>query len=118
MARDIELSAQGRLAVLSAHLTATSIEADESSTLQPHCLSAQTFVLPPPNLQGTLTVIDDRTGKKHRVEVSEEGTVKATDLKKVFFLVLFRLVGDKLQEKMKVKFIISFGFSLIRLKTQ
>ncbi|KAF3444946.1 hypothetical protein FNV43_RR14639 [Rhamnella rubrinervis] len=83
MARDVELSAQGRLAVLSAHLAAASIEADDSSALQPHCLSAQTFVLPPPNLQGTLTVIDDRTGKKYQVQVSEEGTVKATDLKKI-----------------------------------
>lgn len=121
MARDIELSAQGRLAVLSAHLTAAFIEAEDSSTLQPHCLSAQTVVLPPPNLQGTLTVIDDRTGKKYQVQVSEGGTVQATDLKKVFFLVSFCCsisvwLVINCKKKMKVKFITSFGFSLIRIK--
>ncbi|KAH7533763.1 hypothetical protein FEM48_Zijuj04G0166200 [Ziziphus jujuba var. spinosa] len=87
MQRPIELSAQGRLAVLSAHLAAAaSIEADEddlSSTLQPHCVSAQTFVPPPPDLRGSLTIVDDRTGKKYQVQVSEGGTVKATDLKKI-----------------------------------
>lgn len=91
MQRPIELSAQGRLAVLSAHLAAAaSIEADEddlSSTLQPHCVSAQTFVPPPPDLRGSLTIVDDRTGKKYQVQVSEGGTVKATDLKKVFLSV-------------------------------
>lgn len=96
MARDIESSAQGRLAVLSAHLTAASIRAEHptaSTDLQPHCLSAQSLVLPPPNLQGTLTVVDDRTGKKYQVQVSEEGTVKATDLKKAtFFQSLFWFV--------------------------
>eukprot|EP00245_Coleochaete_scutata_P001385 TRINITY_DN11693_c0_g1_i1.p1 TRINITY_DN11693_c0_g1~~TRINITY_DN11693_c0_g1_i1.p1 ORF type:complete len:538 (-),score=93.01 TRINITY_DN11693_c0_g1_i1:543-2156(-) len=33
--------------------------------------------------KGTITVIDNRTGKKYDFEVSEAGTVKATDLKKI-----------------------------------
>lgn len=32
---------------------------------------------------GTLTVVDNRTGKKYEFEISEGGTVKATDFKKV-----------------------------------
>ncbi|MCI94157.1 citrate synthase glyoxysomal-like, partial [Trifolium medium] len=47
--------------------------------LLPHRLSAQ---LPAANLNGTLTIVDERTGKKYQVEVSRDGTVKATDFKK------------------------------------
>ena len=32
---------------------------------------------------GTLTVVDNRTGKKYEFDISEGGTVKATDFKKV-----------------------------------
>lgn len=37
----------------------------------------------PGNLSGSLMVGDSRTGKKYEVKISEEGTVKATDFKKV-----------------------------------
>ncbi|KAB2610904.1 citrate synthase [Pyrus ussuriensis x Pyrus communis] len=49
--------------------------------LEPHCASAH--VPPPGNLRGPLTIVDERTGKRYQVQVSEEGTVKATDLKKI-----------------------------------
>ena len=32
---------------------------------------------------GTLTVIDNRTGKKYEIKISEGGTIRATDLKAI-----------------------------------
>ncbi|XP_068667303.1 citrate synthase, glyoxysomal-like [Aristolochia californica] len=75
--------ARRRLAILSAHLGAA---CDGSSPiLEASCVSAQDggFVPPPENLRGRLTVIDERTGKKYEIQVSDEGTVKATDFKKI-----------------------------------
>ena len=84
--------ARGRLAVLTAHLT-TATSSNEPieglPPLEPNCLSAQ--VSPPGNLAGSLTVVDGRTGKKYQVPVSEDGTVKATDLKKVCLMFLREL---------------------------
>ena len=80
--------AQARLAVLSAHLSA-SVESDaffSSPAIEASCVSAQTFVAPTPNVRGSLAFVDERTGKKYQVQVSDEGTVKATDLKKVYEL--------------------------------
>ncbi|KAI8551228.1 hypothetical protein RHMOL_Rhmol06G0168600 [Rhododendron molle] len=80
---DPSTSARGRLAVLSAHLSAC-VEPDAfTPAIEASCVSAQTFVAPPPNLKGSLAIVDERTGKKYKVEVSDEGTVKATDLKKI-----------------------------------
>ncbi|GFS45465.1 citrate synthase 2 [Actinidia rufa] len=82
---DPSIVARARLAVLSAHLSA-SVESDaffSSPAIEASCVSAQTFVAPPPNVRGSLTVVDERTGKKYQVQVSDEGTVKATDLKKI-----------------------------------
>ncbi|CAI9089097.1 OLC1v1023603C1 [Oldenlandia corymbosa var. corymbosa] len=78
------LVARGRLAVLSAHLSASPnvFDSVSSSIIERSTASAQ-LVSPPPNLKGALTIIDERTGKKYQVQVSEEGTVKATDLKKI-----------------------------------
>jgi hypothetical protein len=75
--------ARDRLAVLTAHLAASVDCIEVAPALEPHCLSAQTVVPPPGNLRGSLTIVDERTGKKYQVPVSEEGTVKATELKKV-----------------------------------
>ncbi|KAM3216489.1 Citrate synthase 2, peroxisomal [Capsicum chinense] len=74
--------ARGRLAVLSAHLAATSsLNISDSKLLETSVVSA--VVPPPPNVKGALTIFDERTGKKYPVQVSEEGTIKATDLKKI-----------------------------------
>ncbi|WMV39467.1 hypothetical protein MTR67_032852 [Solanum verrucosum] len=74
--------ARSRLSVITAHLTAD--YSSSSPVLETSSVSASTAaVSPPPNLKGTLTIIDERTGKKYQVPVTEEGTVKATDFKKI-----------------------------------
>lgn len=78
--------ARGRLAMLAAHLLP--FELTDHDALRPIPLSAQ---LPPTNLAGSLTVVDDRTGKKYQLQVSKEGTVKASDLKKVNFLLIHEI---------------------------
>ncbi|KAH7571573.1 hypothetical protein JRO89_XS04G0081300 [Xanthoceras sorbifolium] len=77
--------ARGRLGVLSAHLAApVGLNRDTTTTaIEPWCVSAQSTVMPPGNLNGTLTVVDERTGKKYQITVSEDGTVKASDFKKI-----------------------------------
>ncbi|KAG1346528.1 putative Citrate synthase, glyoxysomal [Cocos nucifera] len=72
--------ARSRLAVLSAHLAAA---ANLPPILETSPVSAQEIVRPPGNFGGFLTVVDGRTGKKFELQISEEGTVKATDLKKI-----------------------------------
>ncbi|XP_062105793.1 citrate synthase, glyoxysomal [Humulus lupulus] len=81
---ELPITARSRLAVLSAHLAAVSFEPNDlSSSLDPLCVSSQTIVQPPGNLKGSLSIVDERTGRKYQVQVSEEGTIKATDLKKI-----------------------------------
>ncbi|GAU12391.1 hypothetical protein TSUD_253420 [Trifolium subterraneum] len=72
------LFARSRLATLTAHLLPFNNQ--PADHLLPHHLSAQS---PAANLNGTLTIVDERTGKKYQVEVSQDGTVKATDFKKI-----------------------------------
>nr|XP_010916480.1 citrate synthase, glyoxysomal [Elaeis guineensis] len=79
--------ARSRLAVLSAHLAAAASPVSYSGDLPPILetspVSAQEIVRHPGDLGGFLTVVDGRTGKKFELKISEEGTVKATDLKKI-----------------------------------
>ncbi|VFQ78698.1 unnamed protein product [Cuscuta campestris] len=80
---DFSAVARGRLEVLSAHLAASdSINPPETTPLNTSVVLA-TDLAPPPNLKGSLTIVDERTGKRYQVQVSEEGTIKATDLKKI-----------------------------------
>ncbi|CAA2987658.1 citrate synthase, glyoxysomal-like [Olea europaea subsp. europaea] len=72
--------ARSRLAVLSAHLSASINSYDVVSMEVSSCSAA---VAPPPKVGGSLTIVDDRTGKQYQVQVSEEGTIKATDLKMI-----------------------------------
>ncbi|PKI62861.1 hypothetical protein CRG98_016698 [Punica granatum] len=58
-------------------------ELEAAPLIEASCTLAQNSVSPPGNLKGTLTVVDERTGRTYQVAVSEEGTVKATDLKKI-----------------------------------
>ena len=76
-------TARSRLAVLTAHLVGATTLESSSSSINRSCVSAQ--VSPPGNLRGALTVIDERTGKKYQIPVSQDGTVKASDFKKVYF---------------------------------
>lgn len=83
--------ARSRLSVITAHLAAD--YSASSHGLETSSVSAPTAaVSPPPNLKGALTIIDERTGKKYQVPVTEEGTVKATDFKKVSFYACLRRV--------------------------
>lgn len=82
---DSSMMARGRLAVLSAHFSAESSKVPQ--LLETSCVSAQSRVPPPDNLKGLLTIVDERSGQRYKVEVSEDGTVKATDLKKVRTLI-------------------------------
>jgi citrate synthase len=68
--------ARGRLAVLSSHLAAGAVK---SEGLERSPVSA---AAPGPRA-GALAVVDGRTGKRHEVKVSEDGTVRATDFKKI-----------------------------------
>ncbi|EXC25416.1 hypothetical protein L484_016799 [Morus notabilis] len=82
---EFPVTARAHLAVLSAHLASASLEPTElfgSAALELNCVSAQTFDPPPPNLKGSLTIVDERTSRSYQVQASDEGTVKATDLKK------------------------------------
>lgn len=81
-------AARNRLATLTAHLLPST--ATSAALLQPIRLSASSGISPPANLKGTLTVVDDRTGKKYQIDVSPDGTVKSNDFKKV--LILFFLL--------------------------
>lgn len=85
---DSSVVARGRLAVLQAHLSACIESNSFTPVLESSPVSAQVFVAPPPNLKGSLTIADDRTGKKYKVPVSDEGTVRATDFKKVIEVLL------------------------------
>lgn len=75
------LLAQSRLAILSSHLIPT--PESSSSSLESSVVSSQNLIPPPANLKGSLTIVDERTGKKYQIQVSGDGTVKATDFKKI-----------------------------------
>ncbi|GLT52721.1 hypothetical protein SLA2020_260430 [Shorea laevis] len=70
---EVGAKVKGRLAILAAHLAAPP-PSDLSSPpiIEPWCVSAQAAA----SLGGSLTIIDERTGKKYHVPVSAEGTVK------------------------------------------
>lgn len=75
--------ARARLAVLSGHLAAVSAAGGGASPLERSPVSVQEIPPPPRNLGGSLAVIDGRSGKKFEFKISDEGTVRATDFKKV-----------------------------------
>lgn len=82
---DSSVLASSRLAILHAHLGVSSSPKSSSfdSMIQPSPVSAQSAIQPPGDLKGSLNIIDNRTGKTYLVQVSSDGTIKATDLKKV-----------------------------------
>ncbi|GLT77416.1 hypothetical protein SLA2020_490040 [Shorea laevis] len=80
---EVGVKVKGHLAVLAAHLAA--LPASDLSSLpivEPWCVAAQTAAA---SLGGSLTIIDERTGKKYQVSVSvsAEGNVKAVSLRKI-----------------------------------
>ncbi|CAH8269078.1 unnamed protein product [Arabidopsis lyrata] len=79
---EIPERASARLAVLTAHLAASE-PTQVLPTIEPWCTSSHISATPHGSLEGNLTIVDERTGKKYQVPVSEHGTVKAVDLKKI-----------------------------------
>ncbi|CAJ1964437.1 unnamed protein product [Sphenostylis stenocarpa] len=75
-----EHTARNRLATLAAHLLPSDAAA---SAIHPLHLSAAAGASPSANLKGTLTIVDERTGKTYQIDVSPEGTVRASDFKKI-----------------------------------
>lgn len=92
------LVARGRLAVISAHLSAPIAKRSDSFLEASPVSAVQSSVPPPGNLKGALTIVDERTGNKYQLQVSDEGTIRATDFKKVInwfnFLHLLGLLFD------------------------
>lgn len=88
---EISERVKARLAVISAHLTSADPLESGSPAIERWTTSAD--INPPPfgSLKGALTVVDERTGKKYQVPVSDDGTVKAVDLKKVCSRILLLL---------------------------
>jgi citrate synthase len=69
--------------MLSGHLPAASGQ-DDSELEQASTSAAPEAVRPTPGGgPGTLTVVDNRTGRHYEVAISDHGTIKATDLKKI-----------------------------------
>lgn len=89
MSTSSEHTARNRLATLAAHLHPSSAAADVAAAaiLHPLRLSSSAVIAPPPNVKGTLTIVDERTGKKYQIQVSAEGTVRASDFKKVTLMI-------------------------------
>ncbi|KAG7639486.1 putative transferase [Arabidopsis thaliana] len=77
---EISERVRARLAVLSGHLSEGK---QDSPAIERWCTSADTSVAPLGSLKGTLTIVDERTGKNYKVPVSDDGTVKAVDFKKI-----------------------------------
>lgn len=82
---EISERVRARLAILSAHLAAGNpVELGQGSpAIERWSTSADISASPHGSLKGALTIVDERTGKKYKVPVSDDGTVKAVDLKKV-----------------------------------
>lgn len=76
-------SAAARLAALQRHLGGVTIT-EQNTLLTNPTAATQDAVRPAPGGgPGTLTVVDNRTGKKYELAVDEHGTVKAADFKRI-----------------------------------
>lgn len=78
----LSTSSSRRVAILRNHLE--SGNTSSSHSLETLAVSAE--IAPKfSGGSGTLTVVDNRTGKKYEFEISEGGTLKATDFQKVIW---------------------------------
>jgi citrate synthase len=75
----------GRLAVISSHISALTGGRAGLAQLERSPVLARDLVAPGRNLGGSITVVDGRTGKKYEIKVSDEGTIRTTDFKKVSY---------------------------------
>lgn len=79
-------AAADRIATLQRHLQAHRIESGAEQCIE--IQSTKADINPkerpaPGGGPGTLTVVDNRTGKKYDIPISDHGTIKGTDLKKI-----------------------------------
>eukprot|EP00884_Botryococcus_braunii_P005517 jgi/Botrbrau1/14967/Bobra.0018s0069.1 len=74
-------SATNRLELLRRHFAASGLEA-VNGLVEEHTSAAGARPAPGGG-PGTLTILDNRTGKKYDVKIEEGGVIKATDLKKI-----------------------------------
>jgi hypothetical protein len=71
-----------RMTILAGHLEQPFFSGTQQQQLEASIVSAE--IAPSPGGgAGTLSVIDNRTGKRYQLEISDAGTVKATDFKKI-----------------------------------
>ena len=80
------LAAADRIAKLQRHLQSHQLDVISSNSLKPQLVKAEndSKARPAPGGgPGTLTVTDSRTGKKYEIPISDHGTIKGTDLKKI-----------------------------------
>jgi citrate synthase len=73
----------GRLAVISSHIAASTGGRAGLAQLERSPVSVQDSMAPGRNLGGSITAVDGRTGKKYELKVSDEGTIRAADFKKI-----------------------------------
>ena len=77
-------AAANRIAQLQRHLQAHSLEPQGELQLEDTKANSDPKERPAPGGgPGTLSVTDNRTGKKYEIEISDHGTIKGTDLKKI-----------------------------------
>jgi citrate synthase len=74
----------GRMATLQRHLAVSSRDEDlEGQVAQRPTKADEETRASPGGGAGSITIIDNRTGKKYDLKVSEGGTIRATDLKQI-----------------------------------
>ena len=79
-------AAADRIATLQRHLQSHQISNEAQTSVQPQVTKAESDPKERPapgGGPGTLSVTDSRTGKKYEIPISDHGTIKGTDLKKI-----------------------------------
>lgn len=77
-------AAADRIAALHRHLQTHRIQPESEIELHNTKANSDSKERPAPGGgPGTLSVTDNRTGKKYEIEISDHGTIKGTDLKKI-----------------------------------
>ena len=79
-------AAADRIAALQRHLQSHQVESDVESSIEAQNTKADANPKERPapgGGPGTLSVVDNRTGKKYEIPISDHGTIKGTELKKI-----------------------------------
>ncbi|XP_034684113.1 citrate synthase, glyoxysomal-like [Vitis riparia] len=91
---DSSALARSRLTVLSAHLKACLKSSSFGSVIQPSCVSAQSGIQPPGDLNDSLTIVEDQTGKKYRGYPIEELAESSSFLEVAYLLMYGNLPSE------------------------